>query len=64
MNKIKPRILLGSVLCLAGVFIALAGVGLYLGSSKVSGTVGPGSAAPAANAPMGRTSCVWWGRSV
>src|SRR5881227_4433809 len=37
----------GFVFCLAGVFIALAGAGLYLGSSKAQAQPGSGSAATA-----------------
>ena len=29
MNKLKLRILLAAVLCLAGIFVALGGAGLY-----------------------------------
>jgi hypothetical protein len=42
------RVLIAFVFCLAGVFIALAGAGIYLGSSKAQAQPGPGSAAPAA----------------
>src|SRR6059036_1344007 len=41
------RVLIGFVFCLAGVFIALAGAGLYLGSSKAQAQPGSGSAATA-----------------
>src|SRR5947207_11504142 len=41
------RILSGFVFCLAGVFIALAGTGLYLGPSKAQAEPGSGSAATA-----------------
>src|SRR2546430_17361731 len=34
------RVLIGFAFCLAGVFIALAGVGLYLGSSKAQAQTG------------------------
>ena len=47
------RVLIASVFCLAGVFIALVGAGLYLGSSKAQAQPGPGSAAPAANSASG-----------
>jgi hypothetical protein len=48
------RVLIAFVFCLAGVFIALAGAGLYLGASKAEAQPGPGSAAPAsANSPGG-----------
>ena len=47
------RVLIASVFCLAGVFIALAGAGLYLGSSKAQAQPGPGSPAPAANSANG-----------
>src|SRR5438105_6885376 len=40
-------VLIGFVFCLAGVFIALAGAGLYLGSSKAQAQPGSGSAATA-----------------
>ena len=43
MNKVKPRILLGSVVCIAAVFVALAGAGLYSLPSKAQAAV-PGSA--------------------
>jgi hypothetical protein len=39
------RVLIAFVFCLAGVFIALAGAGIYLGSSKAQAQPGPGSAA-------------------
>jgi len=42
------RVLIALVFWLAGVFIALAGAGIYLGSSKAQAQPGPGSAAPAA----------------
>ena len=51
MNKVKPRILLGSVLCMSGIFVALAGAGLYSAPSKAQAKSAPGSAAFAANAP-------------
>src|SRR5207249_862626 len=41
------RVLIGFVFCLAGVFIALAGASLYLGSSKAQAQPGSGSAATA-----------------
>ena len=41
------RVLIGFVFCLAGVFIVLAGAGLYLGSSKAQAQPGSGSAATA-----------------
>src|SRR5438046_8665558 len=47
------RVLIASVFCLAGVFIALAGAGLYLGPSKAQAQSGPGSPAPAANSASG-----------
>jgi len=47
------RVLIASVFCLASVFIALVGAGLYLGSSKAQAQPGPGSAAPAANSANG-----------
>ena len=50
MNKLKPRILLGSVFCLTGIFVALGEAGLSFEQSKAR-TVVRGSAAPAANAP-------------
>ena len=51
MNKLKPRILLAAVLCLAGIFVALGGAGLYSAPSKARAEAVPGSAAPTANAP-------------
>ena len=53
MNKLKLRILLSTVLCLAGIFVALAGAGLYSAPSKAPAEAVPGSAAPTANAPGG-----------
>jgi len=50
---INLRVLIASVFCLAGVFIALVGAGLYLGPSKAQAQPGPGSAAPAANSANG-----------
>jgi hypothetical protein len=47
------RVLIASVFCLIGVFFALTGAGLYLGSSKAQAQPGPGSAAPAANPANG-----------
>jgi len=47
------RVLIAFVFCLAGVFIALVGAGLYLGSSNAQAQPGPGSAAPAANSADG-----------
>lgn len=47
------RVLIASVFCFAGVFIALVGAGLYLGSSKAQAQPGPGSPAPAANSASG-----------
>jgi hypothetical protein len=47
----KLRFLFASVFCLAGVFIALTGAGLYMGSSKAEARSSPGSAARAAHAP-------------
>src|SRR5438093_2618539 len=41
------RVLIGFVFCLAGVFIALAGASLYLGSSKAQAQPGSGSTATA-----------------
>ena len=51
MNKLKLRILLGFVVCLAGIFVALGGAGLYSAPSKARAESVPGSAALAANAP-------------
>ena len=51
MNKLKLRILLAAVLCLAGIFVALGGAGLYSAPSKARAEAVPGSAAPTANAP-------------
>jgi hypothetical protein len=45
------RVLIASVFCLAGIFVALGA--LYLGSSKAQAQPGPGSAAPTANSPNG-----------
>jgi hypothetical protein len=42
------RVLVAFAFWLAGVLIALAGAGIYLGSSKAQAQAGPGSAAPAA----------------
>src|SRR5436309_2639741 len=50
---INLRVLIASVFCLAGVFIALVGAGIYLGSSKAQAQTGPGSPAPAANSANG-----------
>src|SRR5262245_784577 len=50
---INLRVLIASVFCLAGVFIALVGAGLYLGSSKAQAQPGPGSPAAAANSASG-----------
>jgi hypothetical protein len=50
MNR---RVLLACVFCLAGVLIALGGLGLYLGPSKAQAQSGPGPAAPAANSANG-----------
>ena len=47
------RVLIASVFCLAGVFIAFVGASLYLGSSKAQAQPGPGSPAPAANSASG-----------
>jgi hypothetical protein len=49
------RVLIASVFCLVGVFIALTGPRLYLGSSKAQAQPGPGSAPLASvNSPAGR----------
>ncbi len=50
---INLRVLIASVFCLAGVFIALVGAGLYLGPSKAQAQPGPGSPAAAANSASG-----------
>ena len=50
---INLRVLIASVFCLAGVFIALVGAGIYLGPSKAQAQPGPGSPAPAANSASG-----------
>src|SRR6266478_1243386 len=48
------RVLIASVFCLAGVFIALVGAGIYLGSSKAQAQSGPASTMPVtANSPNG-----------
>jgi len=47
------RVLIASIFCLAGFFIALIGVGLYLGPSKAQAQPRPGSTAPAANSANG-----------
>jgi hypothetical protein len=47
------RVLIASVFCLAGVFIALVGAGLYLGSSEAQAQSGPRRAAVTANSPNG-----------
>jgi hypothetical protein len=47
------RFLLASVFCLVGVFIALGGAGLYLGSSKAHAQPAPESEAPTTNSPSG-----------
>ncbi len=47
------RVLIASVSSFAGVLIALAGAGLYLGSSKAQAQPGPSSAAPAAKSTNG-----------
>ena len=52
MNKLKPRIFLGSVFCLTGIFVALGEAGLSSAQSKARPVV-RGSAAPAANASGG-----------
>jgi hypothetical protein len=47
-------VLIASVFCLAGVFIALVGAGIYLGSSKAQAQSGPASTMPVtANSPNG-----------
>ena len=51
MDKLKLRIFLGSVLCLAGIFVALGAAALYLVPSKAQAQPGPGSATPTANVP-------------
>jgi hypothetical protein len=48
---VNLRVLLASVICLAGVLIALGGVGLYLGSSKAQAQPGLGSAIPPTGNP-------------
>jgi hypothetical protein len=48
------RVLIASVFCLAGVFIALFSAGIYLGSSKAQAQSGPASTMPVtANSPNG-----------
>jgi hypothetical protein len=47
------RVLLAFVFCLAGVLMALGGVGLYLGSSKAQAQPGAESATVTANSPNG-----------
>src|SRR6266496_3798741 len=48
------RVLIATVFCLAGVFFALTGAGIYLGSSKVQAQSGPASTMPVtANSPNG-----------
>ncbi len=48
------RVLIASVFCLAGVFIALVGAGIYLGSSKAQAQSGPASTMPVTgNSPIG-----------
>jgi hypothetical protein len=47
------RVLIASVFCLAGVFIALVSAGIYLGSSKAQAQPGTGSTAVTANSPNG-----------
>ena len=49
----KFRVLLGFVVCLAGLLIALGGAGLYLGSSKAQAQPGAESAAVTANSANG-----------
>ena len=53
MNNAKPRILCASVLCLAGIFVALGGAGLYSAPSKAQAQPGTGPAAPRENSPNG-----------
>ncbi len=46
------RVLIATVFCLAGIFFALTGAGLYLGSSKAQAQSGPASTMPVtANSP-------------
>jgi hypothetical protein len=52
----KLRVLLASVFCVAGAFIALGGAGLYLGSSKAQAQPGAGSAAASEESPSIRIS--------
>ena len=47
------RVLIASVFCFAGIFIALGGAGLYLGSSKAQAQPGSGSVAATGNSPNG-----------
>ena len=50
---INLRVLIASVFCLAGAFIAFVGAGIYLGSSQAQAQPGPGSPAPAATSANG-----------
>jgi hypothetical protein len=50
MNKLKLRILLSTTLCLAGIFFALNGAGVYFDSFKAQAQSVPGSA-PRASLP-------------
>jgi hypothetical protein len=52
MKKLKPRLLIGSAFCLAGIFVALGEVGLSSAQSKAQIVV-RGSTAPTANASGG-----------
>ena len=45
------RVLIASLFCLAGIFVALGGAGLYSAPSKTQAQSGPGSAAPGTQTP-------------
>jgi hypothetical protein len=49
----KLRVLFASIFCLAGIFIALGGMGLYLGAPKAEAQSAPGPRTVAASSPSG-----------